>query len=125
MTARRSNDRVVEDDDDLRDFGVFAFARKSAQLLIPMSLVAAVFGLWLRSELLAVRQDFARSIVQETQAVRNDMVTRTEFVLLRQLMDERWATDQKSTEEQNRMIQRNTVYLERIGQKLGIQRPPE
>lgn len=124
MNARRNSDHVI-DDDDIRDLGVFAFAKKSAMLLFPMSLVAGVFGLWLRSELMAVRQDFAMAIAAESRGIRNEMVSRTEFQLLRQLIDERWQADLKNTEEQNRMIQKNTVYLERIGQKLGIQRPAE
>lgn len=124
MNARRNNDHVI-DDDDIQDLGVFAFAKKSAMLLFPMSIVAGIFGLWLRSELLAVRQDFTTAIAIESRGIRNDMVSRTEFQLLKQLIDERWEQDTKNTEAQNRMIQKNTIYLERIGQKLGIQRPQE
>lgn len=124
MNARR-NDSHLLDDEDIGDLGVFAFAKKSALLFVPMGIVATVFGLWLRSELLAVRQDLNTIIATEVRMVRTDMVPRTEFQAFKQIVDDRWITERRATEEQNRMIQRNTIYLERIGQKLSIQRPVE
>lgn len=124
MNVRRSNDRLL-DDEDIGDLGVFAFAKRSAVLLVPMGIVASVFGLWLRGELLSVRKDFSEAIVHETRMMRNEMISRSEFEDLKRRIDERWAQETRSAEEQNRMIQKNTVYLERIGQKLGIQRPVE
>lgn len=124
MNVRRSNDHLL-DDEDIGDLGVFAFAKRSAVLLVPMGIVASVFGLWLRGELLSVRKDFSEAIVHETRMMRNEMISRSEFEDLKRRIDERWAQETRSAEEQNRMIQKNTVYLERIGQKLGIQRPVE
>lgn len=123
MTARRNSDDPI--DVAVDDVGVFGFAKKTAALLVPMAIIAGLFGIWLRSELLIVRQEFAAALVAQDKIAKQEMVMRTEFETLKLLLNERYETQRRNDEEARRAIQKNTVYLERIGQKLGIQRPQE
>lgn len=125
MTSRKGNEDDEEFNGLVGDIGIFLFAKKTAMLVVPMGIVASIFGLWLRSELLAVRQDFATTIASEMRTVRLEMVSRKEFDTLKALIDERHERQIHADSDQLRQIQKNTIYLERIGQKLGIARPPD
>jgi hypothetical protein len=48
-----------------------------------------------------------------------------EYDAAMKLQDERYQRIQNEIVVQSRMINRNTILLERISQKLGIQRPPD
>lgn len=111
--------------DDETDVGVFGFAKKTATLLVPMAIIAGLFAVWLRSELLIVRQEFAAALVAQDRIAKQEMVMRTEFETLKLLINERWEHQKKSDEMQQKAILTNTIYLERIGQKLGLSRNVE
>ena len=100
----------------IEDLGVFGFAQKTAILFIPMGIVASLFGLWLRSEIVTLRSEFKEALA--AHALADNRVTRAEFESFR-------LTIEKQNEEQTKVIQKNTLFLERISQKLGISRPQE
>jgi hypothetical protein len=119
------NARNVKDDENDDDLGVFAFARKTAVLLVPMAIIAGLFGMWLRAELLVVRNDFSMSLSSHEKTDLATLVSRVEYDAAMKLQDERYQRIQNEIVVQSRMINRNTILLERISQKLGIQRPPD
>lgn len=110
---------------DAFDLGVFGFAKKTAALAIPMSLVAGIFGIWLRSELLVIRQDFTNAIVLHERQEQTERISRQEFEAFRKYVEERFQTLREQNDDQNKNIQRNTILLERISQRLGVPRPAE
>lgn len=122
VNARRNHD---EDESGETDLGVFSFARKTAQLLVPMAIIAGLFGMWLRSELLVVRTEFNTALSTHEKADLATLVTRAEYDAFMKLQDERYQRIQSEIVLQTRSIQKNTIFLERISQKLGISRPPE
>lgn len=107
------------------DIGVFSFAKKSAQLLIPLVIVMSVFGVWVNSRIGEVKDVTATAMELRIREANKLYVSREEFVSFVKLMDERNQRDRKDSEEQLRAIHRNTLFLERIGMKLGIERPKE
>jgi len=121
------DERVIarRDSDEDEDLGIFAFARKTAVLLVPMAIIAGLFAMWLRAELLVVRREFSEALSTHEKTDLATLVSRTEFEATMKLQDERYQRLQTELALQNRMINRNTVLLERISQKLGIQRPPD
>lgn len=108
--------------DDEGDVGVFSFAKKSGVLLLPMGVVAGLFGLWLRSELASMKADFTQALIAHEHEARTERVGRSEYEMFRTLTEEKFKLLQHEQENQTKAILRNTVYLERIGQKLGITR---
>jgi len=122
MSMKHDKADLYEEDGDL---GVFAFAKKTAALLVPMAIIAGLFGMWLRAELLVVRQEFGAALAAHEKADLATLVSRAEYEAMMKLQDERYKRLHDEMSLQGRMINRNTILLERISQKLGIQRPPE
>jgi len=107
------------------DIGIFDFAKRTAVLFVPMAAIAGFFAFWMDAKIAGVREAIAGAISAHMEAEGKTYVTKTEFTLLKQILDERYAQDRKDAEAQFKNIQKNTLFLERISQKLGIQRPPE
>ena len=122
MSMKHDKADLYEEDGDL---GVFAFAKKTAALLVPMAIIAGLFAMWLRAELLVVRQEFGTALSAHEKQDLATLVSRGEYEAMMKLQDERYQRLHSEMSLQGRMINRNTILLERISQKLGIQRPPE
>ena len=103
--------------------GIGRFAKDIAVLSIPMGLVAAFFGLWMSAKMADFKEAIASAIDRYAQTqteVHKNFVTRPEWDAYMRLEEERHQQERKDNEEQNRLINKNNVLLERVAQKVGV-----
>jgi hypothetical protein len=109
------------------DLGVFDFARKSGQLLVPMGIVAGVFGLYVNVRINEFEKNIAAAV--EKHAASEDKLHdrffgREEFALWAKMIEERHNSTKKDVEEMQEMmnvqIHKNTELLEKLLARTGI-----
>jgi hypothetical protein len=102
--------------------GVGLFLKDISRLAIPMSLVAAAFGIYMNAKIVELKEIVREAVAAHESQERANFVTRIEWDAYQRLDSERIQTLQRSNEKQTDQIRKNTILLERIALKIGAKR---
>jgi hypothetical protein len=102
--------------------GVGRFLKDIGILAVPMAFVASGFALYMNSKIADIKEIIHDAVAQHALTEKATLVSRVEWEAYQKMEELRWNQIQRDSEQNSSQIRRNTILLERISNKLGIQR---
>lgn len=102
--------------------GVGEFLKDIGKMIVPMSLVASGFALWMNAKMVEVKEMIRDAVASHQATELTHFVSRLEWDGWQKLEVERLENLRKDNERQTEQIRKNTMLLERIAIKVGVKR---